>query len=148
MEGGAVPGAGRDDLAAAGLASAAGFDAAFAAVEHSGSFRRIWREVYGADYPEEAAPFSFVTITDLHAIAEAVGVRAGGRLLDLACGAGGPGLWVAEKTGADLVGIDFSPVAIAQARAHAERQGLREGHGLRSRTRRTPGCPAPGWMRP
>jgi len=106
------------------VVSPAGFDAAFAAAEHSQALRRIWREVYAADYPEEAAPFSSVTVTDLRAIAEAAGVRAGGILLDLACGAGGPGLWVAAKTGADLVGIDFSPVAIARARARAERQGL------------------------
>ncbi|MEV8037527.1 class I SAM-dependent methyltransferase [Streptomyces sp. NPDC086182] len=33
----------------------------------------------------------------------------------MGCGRGGPGLWLAARAHAALVGIDFSPVAIAQA---------------------------------
>ncbi|NVM46593.1 MAG: hypothetical protein HWN79_16930, partial [Candidatus Lokiarchaeota archaeon] len=33
--------------------------------ERSESYRDIFREVYGDDYPEDANPDSFVTITDL-----------------------------------------------------------------------------------
>ena len=38
------------------------------------TLRRIWRGAYGRDYPEEADPFGFVTVTDLRRIG-----RAGGR---------------------------------------------------------------------
>ncbi len=41
------------------------------------------------------------------------------RLGDLACGLGEPGLWLARATGADLVGVDWSPVAVAEASSRA-----------------------------
>ena len=40
-------------------------------------------------------------------------------LLDLGCGMGLFGAWMAEQLGADLIGIDFSPVAISLARRFA-----------------------------
>jgi ubiquinone/menaquinone biosynthesis C-methylase UbiE len=43
------------------------------------------------------------------------------RLGDLACGLGEPGLWLARATGADLVGVDCSPVAVAEASSRAGR---------------------------
>jgi len=45
-------------------------------------------------------------------------------LLDLACGRGGYGLEIARRSGARLVGVDFSKVAIEQARARAQAMGL------------------------
>jgi SAM-dependent methyltransferase len=45
-------------------------------------------------------------------------------LLDLACGRGGYALWFAATTGARVIGVDFSDVAIAQATQAAERRGL------------------------
>src|SRR5512142_3251289 len=56
-------------------------------------------------------------------------VRAGLRLspgrtlLDLACGRGGYGLEVAHRTGARLVGVDFSAEAVTQARRYAQELG-------------------------
>jgi SAM-dependent methyltransferase len=47
----------------------------------------------------------------------------GGTLLDLACGRGGYGLEIAARTGARLVGVDFSAEAIRQAREQAHRLG-------------------------
>ena len=51
------------------------------------------------------------------------GLRVGRdrRLGDLACGLGEPGLWLARATGADLVGVDWSPVAVAEASSRAGR---------------------------
>jgi SAM-dependent methyltransferase len=48
---------------------------------------------------------------------------AGGTLVDLACGRGGYGLEVAARTGARLMGVDFSAEAVSQAREHARRLG-------------------------
>jgi SAM-dependent methyltransferase len=47
-----------------------------------------------------------------------------GRALDLACGEGQNAVWLATL-GWEVVGVDFSEVAIAKARARAERDGVR-----------------------
>ncbi|MEU4620373.1 class I SAM-dependent methyltransferase [Actinoplanes sp. NPDC023801] len=41
-----------------------------------------------------------------------------GLLLDIACGRGGYGIEVARRTGARLIGVDFSAVAVQQARSN------------------------------
>jgi len=59
-------------------------------------------------------------------VAEAVAalrLSAGGTLVDLACGRGGYGLEIAARTGARLIGVDFSAEAVRQAREHARRLG-------------------------
>ncbi|MFJ5985793.1 class I SAM-dependent methyltransferase [Lentzea sp. NPDC092896] len=56
----------------------------------------------------------------LDEVADALGLGTGQVLLDLACGRGGYGLEIARRTGCRLVGVDFSAVAIEQAR---ERSG-------------------------
>src|SRR5215470_5592644 len=53
----------------------------------------------------------------------ALGLSAGGMLVDLACGRGGYGLEVAARTGARLVGVDFSAEAVRQAHDLARRLG-------------------------
>ncbi|MFX1292313.1 MAG: class I SAM-dependent methyltransferase [Promethearchaeota archaeon] len=90
------------------------FDAVFKN-ERTQSFRDIFREVYGNDYPEEANPLSFVTNTDIQNIINNLNVGPGKTFVDLGCGNGGPGLWIASKTGANYFGIDFSKNAIEQA---------------------------------
>ncbi len=56
-------------------------------------------------------------------VTEALRLSAGETLLDLACGRGGYGLEIAARTGARLVGVDFSAEALRQAREHAARLG-------------------------
>jgi len=59
-------------------------------------------------------------------IAEAVTalrLSAAGTLVDLACGRGGYGLEIAARTGARLIGVDFSAEAVRQAREQARRLG-------------------------
>jgi ubiquinone/menaquinone biosynthesis C-methylase UbiE len=88
---------------------------AFFKKERSETFRNIFREVYGDDYPEEAAPDSFVTLTDLHAVVQNLNVKPGNTFVDLGCGRGGPGLWLARETRANYIGIDLSENAIEKA---------------------------------
>ena len=57
---------------------------------------------------------------DLGAIDEVtveLGMLQDGLLFDLACGRGGYGIEVARRTGARLIGVDFSGVALEQARS-------------------------------
>ena len=59
-------------------------------------------------------------------IAEAVTalrLPGGATLVDLACGRGGYGLEIAGRTGARLVGVDFSAEAVRQATGQARRLG-------------------------
>jgi SAM-dependent methyltransferase len=108
------------------VTAAESFNVIFAAVSHSPTLRHIWRVVYGLDYPEEADPFSFVTNPDLRRIAAEVEVGPGQTIVDLACGRGGPGLWIARETGASLVGVDFSEIAVEHAIQRAVQLGLSE----------------------
>ena len=55
-------------------------------------------------------------------VAETQGLAAG-RALDLACGQGRHALWLAER-GWRVTGVDFSDVAIGQARCAAAERGL------------------------
>ena len=50
-----------------------------------------------------------------------VGDLPAGRALDLACGEGQNAIWLATR-GWDVLGVDFSEVAIAKAQARAERE--------------------------
>lgn len=56
-------------------------------------------------------------------VVEALRLSPGDTLLDLACGRGGYGLEIAARTGARLVGVDFSAEAVRQAREQARLLG-------------------------
>ena len=104
---------------------AAGYDAVYAAMPNSPTLAGIWREhVLGADYPAGFEHISFATLAELRTIASKLQLDAGSTFVDLACGMGGPGLWVARETGAALTGIDLSLIAVAGARERAARLGL------------------------
>jgi len=67
-------------------------------------------------------------------VAEAVAalrLSAGDTLVDLACGRGGYGLEIAARTGARLIGVDFSAEAVRQAREHPALRAFHE-EGVRS----------------
>jgi ubiquinone/menaquinone biosynthesis C-methylase UbiE len=76
------------------------------------------------DVPEWLIPASVINIGDLRTFAAEVNVGAGQTFVDLGCGGGGPGLWVAEQTGASLIGVDASRRAVAIAGALAEIRGM------------------------
>ncbi len=102
-----------------------GYDAIYAAVAASPTFAKLWAEhAYGGAFPAEFAHISFLTFNELRVMADYLALVAGGVLADLACGAGGPGLWVATQCGASLIGVDPSSAGLAEARKRAERLGV------------------------
>jgi SAM-dependent methyltransferase len=104
---------------------ASGYNAFFAAWGRSPTLRRIWREhVTGPDYPEAFAHISFLPLAQLRALTDGLNLAADQVLVDLACGAGGPGLWAAKETGALLVGRDLSPIAAERATERARALGM------------------------
>lgn len=54
-------------------------------------------------------------------VTEALGLGPDDTLLDLACGRGGYGLEISARTGARLMGVDFSIEAVRQATEHVRR---------------------------
>jgi SAM-dependent methyltransferase len=102
------------------------FDEGFARVERSVWLRTTFGTLLDPDLPAEVEPFSFVPLDGLRDVATALRLDRGEALVDLACGRGGPGMWVARETGAVLIGIDGSAVGVAQATARAGLFGLEE----------------------
>jgi ubiquinone/menaquinone biosynthesis C-methylase UbiE len=95
-----------------------GFDQVFANVAASPRLNQLFDEVMGP-LPPHVEPFSLVTRAGLDRVFDELQLDSGDLLVDLCCGRGGIGLWFAERSGAQLVGVDFSPAAIEQAEARA-----------------------------
>lgn len=109
----------------AGDPIASGYDAFYEAWGQSPTLRRIWREhVTGPDHPDDFAHISFLPLAQLRLLGDALQVSEGQTVLDLACGAGGPGLWVAHEHGTRLIGLDLSAVAVRRAAERALALGL------------------------
>jgi ubiquinone/menaquinone biosynthesis C-methylase UbiE len=102
-----------------------GYDAVYAAISESATFSRIWqRHVLGDDYPMDFAHISFLTLIELQEMRQRLALRQGAALVDLACGAGGPGLSIAKVMDATLVGVDPSAIGLTHARARADSVGM------------------------
>lgn len=80
----------------------------------------IRREAFGEDFGQE----SWRSPAEQAEIAALLRLGPGARVLDVACGAGGPSLALVEQTGCHLVGIDIVPEGISSATAEAVRRGL------------------------
>jgi ubiquinone/menaquinone biosynthesis C-methylase UbiE len=91
------------------------FDEEHAATGRSEVIWRLAADAYGEDYPTEVRPWGLTTWWVLGRCVSALRVGPGDVVVDLACGRGGPGLWLSRATGADLIGVDWSPVAIEEA---------------------------------
>ncbi len=97
----------------------------YRAQANSPTIQKIFRSANDlAALPEEIAPYSFVTLADLETIRVWLNITPSQSLVDLACGNGSLGLWLADQTGAQLTGIDPALTAIEIARAKARRLGL------------------------
>jgi radical SAM superfamily enzyme YgiQ (UPF0313 family)/ubiquinone/menaquinone biosynthesis C-methylase UbiE len=94
------------------------FEAGYLGYGKDSTLLAIFRRVYQAEYPQTAKPYSYISNTELRWMAESFTQHGGQTLVDIGCGHGGPGLWLAREIGANLVGIDStaSAIAIAQQR--------------------------------
>jgi SAM-dependent methyltransferase len=78
------------------------------------------REVYGEDMGQQG----WRTTAEQAEIAALLRAGPGSRVLDVACGAGGPSLALVERTGCRLTGLDAEGAGIAHAEAQASARGL------------------------
>lgn len=111
--------------------TAAYFDSWFADIARSAARQQLFTEVL--QLPPEVGPSNTVPLDGLVEVGETLAVAAEGLLVDVACGRGGPGMWLARSAGTSLWGVDFSAEAVAQATAR------RDLFGLESRARFTVG---------
>lgn len=104
-----------------------GYDAVYDALPRGETFNRLWRKnAYDGDFPEEFAHIGFLTVAEAQRMRELLRINPDDVLADLACGAGGPGLWMAAQSGASLIGVDPSAAGLTAARARAAAVGLGE----------------------
>jgi ubiquinone/menaquinone biosynthesis C-methylase UbiE len=97
--------------------------------EHADSFHaaratgglqaQLVAQAFGDEYPAEVEPSSSCTWSVLGEMVGRLRLRPDDLLVDLGCGRGGTGLWLARAFSARLIGLDFSPVAIELANARA-----------------------------
>jgi SAM-dependent methyltransferase len=98
-------------------------------MDGSGARDRLWQQLLGL--PPELVSTSLLSMTGLREIADLLDLQPGRTLLDLACGRGGYGLWLARETGCSLVGVDFSSVAVEDASRRVPEFGLEDRAGFR-----------------
>jgi len=81
--------------------------------------KQLRAAAWGDEFPEEVDPSSSCTWSMLGEMVGQLRLAPGGLLVDLGCGRGGTGLWLARAFNARLIGLDVSPraVEIAQRRA-------------------------------
>jgi SAM-dependent methyltransferase len=104
---------------------AAGYDAVYASWSSSAEFHDMWAQ-HAVD-GQMAAGFehlNFAPIPDIARLCDTLDLRAGDRFVDLACGAGGPGAWIAHETNGVLVGVDLSRIGLNVAAERANTHKL------------------------
>jgi cyclopropane fatty-acyl-phospholipid synthase-like methyltransferase len=62
---------------------------------------------------------SFMTASEIRALATRAGIGPGVAVMDVGCGTGGPGRFLTREFGCEYLGVDFSASAIALAREYA-----------------------------
>lgn len=85
-------------------------------------YAEIRREAFGEDIGQN----SWLTATELDTFLSWLNLSSGKRLLDVACGSGGPALRIAASTGCSVLGIDLHEQAISVAKSMASHRGLQD----------------------
>jgi cyclopropane fatty-acyl-phospholipid synthase-like methyltransferase len=101
--------------------------------------KQIRRDVYGEDIGQN----SWLTADELRRFAGIAGFSSTTRLLDLACGSGGPARFLAREIGLKVTGVDINEAAVAtfcRTRSHARRP---QQFRLRGRQQPSSLC---GWL--
>lgn len=100
------------------------YDATFRAMEtNTRVVTNCYLKAFGEDALEGADPDSAIAASELRWLIHAAGLTTTRTVVDLGCGRGGPGMVVAQWTGARLIGIDWSIVAVSSASRAAARVG-------------------------
>jgi SAM-dependent methyltransferase len=102
--------------------SAGFFDQWYTEMSRSASRDQIVRQALGL--PSDMDASGLLPWAGVPEVAAALNLAPGQLLVDLGCGPAGYSLEIARQTGASLLGLDFSPVAVATARGRAASAGI------------------------
>jgi SAM-dependent methyltransferase len=96
---------------------------------HYGSYYRdfaadVYAEIRRAEFGEDLGQNNWQTLAELEGFSSQLALGPGVRLLDVACGAGGPGLHLARLTGCEVTGVDREQTGLANGRRMAREAGL------------------------
>jgi SAM-dependent methyltransferase len=87
---------------------------------------QLYADIRRRAFGEDIGQTSWITAEEQNSFISWLALSKESRLLDIACGSGGPTLRIAERTGCRVVGLDLSEEGIAAAQADAERRGLQD----------------------
>jgi len=98
-------------------------------VDHYGAQYRefaadVYAEVRRAAFGEDIGQNSWLTVDELERFISRLELRPTARLLDVACGSGGPSLRIARLTGCQVVGVELYDEAVAEGTRLAQEAGL------------------------
>jgi len=103
-------------------ATPADFDARYRTVE-TDVMREVEMAVIGSDY----GAISYTTLPQADLLAERLHLDKGMTLLDVGCGAGWPGLYLARSTGCSAVVVDLPREGLRVAASRMRRDGIPGG---------------------
>jgi ubiquinone/menaquinone biosynthesis C-methylase UbiE len=106
------------------------FDAELDAAVRSQALADLFRSAFDPSAVPGVLGFSFVTMGGLARVADRLRAGRPAMLLDAGCGWGGPGLWVAQRLGCSLQGIDFSATGVRLAGQRAGSLGVDARFGV------------------
>ena len=112
------------------------------AYELQGLQKRLRAEAWGEEYPEQVDPTSSCTWSVLGEMVGRLRLRPDALLVDLGCGRGGTGLWLARALQVRLIGVDVSSRALEFARRRAAQFLPEGGAEFRTATFERTGLPA------
>ena len=95
------------------------YDSAYGNFE-AATYRQVRIETYGQDFGQT----SWVTTEESNAIPQLLGLRSDSFVLELGCGSGGYALYLGEKVGCRIIGLDINKPGVRNANQLALAKGL------------------------
>lgn len=101
---------------------------AMAAGYYDGAYARTSEELYAEirqeAFGEDIGQFSWLTAEEYAIFGDWLGIGGGTHVLEVACGTGGPALFLVGRTGCRITGVDLHETGIAAANARAHELGF------------------------
>jgi ubiquinone/menaquinone biosynthesis C-methylase UbiE len=86
----------------------------------------LYAQIRSETFAEDIGQNGWLTADEQDLFLRYLPLASASKLLDVACGSGGPTLRIARLTGCSVHGVDTHSQAIAEARARTEREGMTE----------------------